>query len=102
MIDTPFEDNPTGHEDDQPESTAIRPSWSERIIAGGLYAVLGLAIVTIVWSFSHPTLSLFAFGIGAAGFALAVFGLVMRNAVRAPGTRRGRPLLVAGIAAVCC
>jgi hypothetical protein len=100
MIGKPFEGNLTGHEDDQSEGATVGLSRSERIIAGALYGLFGLAIVTIVWSFSHPTLDLFAIGIGAAGFALAVLGLILCDAVRMQGTRRGRPLIVAGLAIV--
>jgi hypothetical protein len=100
MIDMPFEDSLTGHEDDQSVGAPAGLSSSERIIACALYAVLGLAFVVIAWSFAHPTLNVFAFGSGAAGFALAVFGLVMGNVIRVPGARRGRPLVVAGIAVV--
>jgi hypothetical protein len=100
VIDTSFEDNPRDDEDDQSEGAVVGLSRSERIVAGALYVVLGLAIVMIVWSFSHPTLALLPFGIGAAGFALAVIGLVLCNAIRVPGIRRGRPVLVAGIAIV--
>jgi hypothetical protein len=100
VIDTPYEGNLSDHEDDQSEGAAVGLSRSERIIAGALYGVLGMATVTIVWSFGHPTLVLFAFGVGVAGFALAAFGLLMCNLVRVSGARPGRPLLVAGVAVV--
>lgn len=83
----------------RPDVVVARPAVSrtERAITGLLYVVLGLATLTIAWSFSHATWSLPPLEIGGTVFVLATFGLVMCYVVRVPRGHAGRALLVAAL-----